>query len=491
MVSPNLTISAFALQSPGTLLQLKAALCQVELSPLLALDPPRRGRGRRKSSRLPMLRAYLISRYPGAGVSPEVSRLRRQLQEDDSLREACGFGERIPVRDTFIGFFTLLDDRPGLVDAFLALVSQRLSLLFPQDSAVVAPARPEPAVKPRLRYGDYIRRRRATRMGLEEAMDLFGSEADAEGYFIEWRWPDGVCCLRCGSVNVASRMFRKPQPFRCRDCRYDFSVRTGTLMHGSNLPLRKWALALYLVSESPKGISALALSDKLKIGHGTALHLLHRIRAAFPEDLPLFTGPVQADEVYLGGRERNKHASKKRRAGRGTVGKAPVLGALDEASNRIALEAVNSVRGVTVRDFLRRLLTPGCALYTDQHATYLEVPGVEHHSVNHGEGEYYRDGVTTNAIESVWALLRRVLMGTYHQVSWKHLPRYLAEHSWRHNCRGRTVLERMKDAVRNMAGRRLTLKEMRRGGRDNLKTVAAVGRPLPPQLELWPAWAWP
>ena len=460
---------------------------------LLALDPPPRGRGRRKSNRLPMLCAYLISRYPGSGVGPELSRLLRCLRdENDPLREACGFEGRIPHRNTFVGFFTLLDDRPELVNAFLAFVSQRLSSLFPRYSVTTAPApaRPEPAAK-RRRYGDYIRRRRATRLGLEGAMELFGTEAEAERYLLEWRWPDGVCCPACGSVNVASRVSRKPQPFRCRDCRYDFSVKTGTLMHGSNLSLRKWVLALYLVSESPKGISALQLSDKLEIGHGTALHLLHRIRAAFPEDLPLFTGPVQADEVYLGGRERNKHAKKKHRAGQGTVGKAPVLGALDEASNRVSLEAVDSVSGSTVRDFLRRLVNPGCTLYTDQSTVYLEMPGVDHQSVNHGEGEYCRDGVTTNAIEALWALLRRILMGTYHQISWKHLPRYLAELSWLHNHRGRTVLERMADAVRNMVGRRLTLEEMRRGGRDNLKTIAAEGRPPLLQLELWPAWTWP
>lgn len=144
-----------------------------------------------------------------------------------------------------------------------------------------------------------------------------------------------------------------------------------------------------------------------------------------------------------------------------------------------------------MRDFLRRLITPGSVLYTDQSTVYLEMPGVDHQSVNHGQGEYCRDGVTTNAIESLWALLRRILMGTYHQVSWKHLPRYLSELSWPHNHRGRTVLERMAEAVHNMTGRRLTLKEMRRGGRDNLKTIASEARPPLLQLELWPAWAWP
>ena len=290
---------------------------------------------------------------------------------------------------------------------------------------------------------------------------------------------------------VASRRFRKPQPFRCRDCRYDFSVKTGTVMHGSKLSLRIWAETLYFVSQSPKGISALMLSDYLKVRHGTAPHLLHRIRAAFSQDLPLFTGPVQADEVYLGGRERNRHASKKRRAGRGTAVKAPVLGALDQSSDRVVIQAVSAVTGASVRDFLRRLVTPGGPLYTDRHSAYLEVPGVDHHAVNHSLGKYVRDGVTTNAIESVWALLRRKLMGTYHQVSWKHLLRYLAELAWWHNHQDRTMLERMEGVIHGMEGRRLTLREMRRGGRDNLRTVTSAFRPAAMQLELWPAWAWP
>ena len=135
---------------------------------------------------------------------------------------------------------------------------------------------------------------------------------------------------------------------------------------------------------------------------------------------------------------------------------------------------------------MRGRIAIGAELHPDQASVYRGVLGIIHESVNHSKGEYVRDGVTTNSIESVWAILDRMLMGSYHQVSWKHLPRYLGELMWRHNSRPLSVQGRMASVVSNMSGRRLTLKEMRRGGRADLGTIKSVESPSSAQLELWP-----
>ena len=159
-------------------------------------------------------------------------------------------------------------------------------------------------------------------------------------------------------------------------------------------------------------------------------------------------------------------------------------------SGLLHAQPLREVTTATVREMVRGRFEHGATLYTDQSSVYSEIPGTFRESVNHGRGEYVRDGVTTNAVESVWALLDRMLMGTYHQVSWKHLVRYVAELVWRHKTRPLKVLDRMASIAGNMAGRRLSLRELRQGGRASLGTIKSVLRPSSAQLELWPAWVW-
>ena len=165
-------------------------------------------------------------------------------------------------------------------------------------------------------------------------MRMFPDDAAAEAWFVNARWADGVHCPRCDSDNVQPRPTRKPQPYRCRDCRKDFSVKTGTVMQGSNLGLQKWALAVYLLATGIKGVSSMKLHRDLGVTQKTAWHLGHRIREALEDHRGLFAGPVEIDETYVGGIERNKHNRKKLRAGRGAVGKTAVVGVKKSCDER-------------------------------------------------------------------------------------------------------------------------------------------------------------
>ena len=159
-------------------------------------------------------------------------------------------------------------------------------------------------------------------ISLLEITRRFDTEDKAEVWFTEQRWANGVACPHCGSFNVAVVASRKPQPFRCRDCRKHFSVKTGTVLHSSNISLDKWAIAFYLYMTNLKGVSSMKLHRDLGITQKSAWHMAHRIRETLAVTGNKFAGPVEVDETYIGGKERNKHADKKLNAGRGPVGKA-------------------------------------------------------------------------------------------------------------------------------------------------------------------------
>lgn len=170
---------------------------------------------------------------------------------------------------------------------------------------------------------------------LVEAVKRFADEAEAERWFIDTRWPDGVVCPFCDRMDdVQERKNRKPQPWRCKNCRKDFSVKTNTLMHGSKLSLGTWAIAYFLFSTNLKGVSSMKLHRDLGVTQKTAWHLAHRIRETLKDssgpESHLFVGPVQVDETYIGGKEGNKHTSRKLKSGRGTIGKTAVVGMKDE-----------------------------------------------------------------------------------------------------------------------------------------------------------------
>ena len=304
---------------------------------------------------------------------------------------------------------------------------------------------------------------RAHRKGITliELMNLFPDEDSAERWFASIFWPDGVRCPACGSSNIQTRPTRKPQPYRCRQCRKDFSTKTGTLMQGSKLGYRTWAVALYLLTTSLKGVSSMQLHRDLGIRQASAWHLAHRIREAWDERPDPGAGPVEVDETYLGGKERHKHAGKKRRAGRGPVGKTAVVGARDRHAKRIRATVVAATDKRTLHEFVTTHAAAGSAVYTDEHASYEGLAGYRHETVRHKTGESVRGAVPTNGIESFWALLKRGYHGTYPKVSDRHLPRYLREFTGRLNQRDLDTRDQMAALAGGLVGKRLTYPDLR------------------------------
>jgi transposase-like protein len=275
----------------------------------------------------------------------------------------------------------------------------------------------------------------ADAVNLPALIERFGSEEKCRAYLEELRWPDGVCCPRCESTAI-SRIVKRNQ-FDCDSCRYQFSVTAGTLFHDSHLPLWKWFLAVYLIGESKKGISAKQLQRMLSVSYKTAWYLAHRIRGAMGDDeQPLLRGIIEADDTRVGGHKRTGK-------GRYRENKAFVLGAL-ERGGEIRLKVGHNQSKDTHRGFIEGHISPDAeAVHTYEWRGWIGVAGdIRHETVNHPAEEYVRGDVTTNAIEGVWSLFKRSIVGSYHQLSIKHLPAYLDEMEVRFNNRGNPFLFR-------------------------------------------------
>lgn len=281
---------------------------------------------------------------------------------------------------------------------------------------------------------------------LTTLMQKFSNEETCREYLEHLRWHGEVKCLECGSDKI-SHIYTRAGMYACDACGYQFSVKVGTIFHSSHLPLTKWFLAVYLMCEAKKGVSALQLKRTLGVAYKTAWFLCHRIRAAVADaDTSLLSGVVECDETYIGGKAKNMHAKDRAEKiqGRGTVNKAMVLGAIQRGGG-VRLVSEKRADRETLHKFIKAALADETeCIMTDTAPAYdgCDDANTKHETVNHHLGEYVRGDCHTNSVEGVWSLFKRSIVGSYHQISVKHLDRYLDEFEFRFNNRNNPYLFR-------------------------------------------------
>ncbi len=286
---------------------------------------------------------------------------------------------------------------------------------------------------------------------LIKLFEKFNSEDRCREFLEFLRWPNGVCCVRCGNTSVWK--LGKRHQYQCNGCDYQFSATAGTVFHDSHLPLWKWFLATYLICESKKGMSANQLKRTLGISYKTAWYLCHRIREAMRiEPTEMLKGTVEADETFVGG----KYDKRRKRA---SYEKPCVVGVIERGGDvRAAKMPSRGARAIST--FIKTSVEPGSKLMTDEYAGYEKVgKDYDHSVINHSKLQYVVGLTHTNSIENFWSLFKRGLVGQFHRVSEKHLDRYLDEFTYRFN--GRDDEQLFQHTMRNLVnGKTLTFDKL-------------------------------
>jgi len=309
-------------------------------------------------------------------------------------------------------------------------------------------------------------RETAEPVGLKEVIEFFSDEEKCFEYAVRYRWPNGdIACPRCGSMTVY--FVKSVKRWKCAEehPQRQFSVKVGTLMEDSPLPLSKWFACMWLLGNCKNGVSSYEIARDLDVTQKSAWFMLQRIRLAMGEHETLdpMTGEVEADETFIGGLARNMHKHKRAEkiTSRGASGKAIVFGLLSRKTKKVRVKHVTDRQRVTLHSEIKANVAPGSSLYTDDWFPYRQLEGFEHDFVNHAE-QYVNGAVHTNGMENFWSLLKRAIKGTYVSVEPFHLFRYLDEQAFRYNERKNEEGDfgRFETIAKNIGGKRLTYKHL-------------------------------
>jgi transposase-like protein len=296
-----------------------------------------------------------------------------------------------------------------------------------------------------------------------EAIRYFAQPGVALAFAAKLRWPDGIFCGRCGEQNP---MFLKTvERWKCRGCGNQFSVKKGSIMEDSPIPLDKWLCAIWMLANCKNGVSSYEIARALGITQKSAWFMLHRIRHAMQlGTIAKLTGPVETDETFIGGKLKNMSKSRRkahRQASPNSTSEKAIVAGVLERGGKIRATVIPNTSGKVLQDHIRENVEPGSKLYTDGNQGYIGIEKeYDRGSVNHAIEEYVRGEVHVNGIENFWALLKRGLHGTYVNVEPFHLVRYLDEQIFRYNTRKTNDAGRFTSMLSRLAGKRLTYKAL-------------------------------
>jgi transposase-like protein len=284
---------------------------------------------------------------------------------------------------------------------------------------------------------------------LAEFLEYFKDEETCREHFAAIRFANGEYCPHCGHTEIYT--FSNGKRYRCAKCRQDFTIKTGTVFGESKVPLKKWFIAIYLMSTTSKGISSVQLAKHVGVTQKTGWFMDHRIRKAMKQNGGMLMGKVEADETFIGGLSKNMHKDKREKAIKGTggTGKAAVFG-LKSRDGEMRAQVVPSVGMVDLHKVIRDNVPAGATLYTDQWVAYRGLHEFNHDIVNHSAKQYVKGDCHTNGIESFWALFKRGYHGIYHHMSKKHLQRYVNEFAFRFNRRKEEMTGQFSDVLSNI-----------------------------------------